>query len=365
MPRACERVHRTAMVQPRASVEQLARQTIPEACAKPRNGHRTGNGAWVDRTGRTSGAPRSKSRPCFLGFDACPVDGCARLDHRRHCAADHCRRPRRIESHLVGNHRIPPRSDGGHTALRQAGGPVRAPHRAAGRPGDLPDRLRPLRHQPHVPGVDRLPSSPGFGRWRPSGQRASGGWGCGSTPPARSLPRIVRCGLRSGHSDWSTARGRTDDQPLVAVDLLHQYSHRCVGLGCPRRDVPESGRSHAPPHRLPGVGAAGPGSRSRGADGEPRWHHLPVGFDASRGSRGHHPDCSWWLRGGRTPSRRASTPVAICSGIRSSSPPASSPRCSGSPCSEPSPSFPSISKSSRAPRPPRPGWISCLSWADC
>ena len=208
----------------------------------------------------------------------------------------------------MGDHGISARPDHRDAAVRKARRPVRTPDRPSGRPGDLPPRIRPVRLQPEFCRVDRIPGVPRVGRRWPHGQRAGRHRRRGAAPSARSVPGPVRCGIRARHRDRALAGGGVDDQPLMALDLLHKPADRHPGARRVGRHLPVGGRSRQTPHRLLRCRSAGAEPGRAGPHGQSGRDHLRLVLRPDTRPGCPHPGRPGWLRDRRAAGQRTRTP---------------------------------------------------------
>ena len=130
---------------------------------------------------------------------------------------------------------------------------------------DLPGGFGALGVQPLDARADRLPGRPGPGRRGPDDRDPGHRGRHRLAPRTRSLPRLVRGGVRRRHRARSAPRRRLRGVPVVALGLLHQLAHRRPGPLRNRRGAtrpPPKGPSR---HRLRGHDPPGPGNNWTGA----------------------------------------------------------------------------------------------------
>ena len=204
------------------------------------------------------------------------VPGRAGPDDRGDRAADDRRRPQGRLAHRLGDHRLPARDHGLHSALGQARRPVRPEDLLPGLDRHLPGRLGPVRPVQLDDHADRVPRGPGPRLRRPDGRRAGDRRRHRLAPRPRQVLRPLRRRLRRRQRDRPAARRRLRRGAVLALDLLHQppdRRDRAVRGGQPG---PRQAQPDPPPDRLPRhARALARRDRADPAD-QPGRHHLPV-----------------------------------------------------------------------------------------
>ena len=243
----------------------------------------------------------------------------ARHHDRERRPAGHPARPRRVAvGPAVGDRRVRPDPRGAPAHRRLARGPLRPQAAVRDRHAGVHRRVVPVRHRP-----DRaVPvAGPGGAGRRGSGHvrdRAGAAVRCVLRTGARHGVRVLRGHHGCRRRGRTGARRRTDQLPVVELDLLRQHPDLRARA---RRDA-HQGRGEPGP----APGAARPGrlphlqlrARAAGARADPRWCRR-LGGQPGRGQLRRQRRCCWWPSWSARWSRSRRCSTWGCSASRPSS----------------------------------------------